>query len=140
MHTALPAAVLLNLSTGTEGLFQLITAVISLLGIYAAYVLYMKKRQVVDDLTSVPLVAALHRLWFADWGLDWLYDHLFVKPFVWLARTDKNDFIDGIYNGIASMMSLFHRGLARSQNGRLRFYAAAVAVGAVIIIGIAVLL
>ena len=140
MHTALPAADLSNLGVRTESLFQLITAIVSILGIYLAYVLYVKKRKEVGNFASVPLVASVHKFWFSDWGFDWLYDHTLVRPFVWLARKDKNDVIDYVYTGIAALMRTFHNGLSRTQNGRLRFYAAMIAVGAVIIIGLTVLL
>ncbi len=140
MHTALPATELSISNTGTEAAFQLITAVVSILGIYLAYVLYMKKRSAVENFVSAPLVTAVHRFWFTDWGLDWLYDRTLVKPFVWLARKDKNDIVDSIYNGTASLMKAFHAGLSRTQNGRLRFYAAMIGVGAAIILGIVVLL
>ena len=33
----------------------------------------------------------LHRLWFANWGFDWLYDVLLVRPYKWFARINKND-------------------------------------------------
>ena len=140
MHTTLPAAELTNFRVGTEGLFQLITAAVSILGIYLAFVLYMKKRNAVESFTARPIISSIHKFWFSDWGLDWLYGLVFVKPFVWLARTDKNDIIDSIYNEITSMMHAFHNGLSRTQNGRLRFYTAMIAVGAVIIIGITIFL
>ncbi len=140
LHSALPAVQLSGFSVGTEGIFQLITAVISLFGLYAAWVLFMRKRQAVENLVATPLGSALHRFWFADWGLDWLYDMVFVKPFVWLARIDKNDIVDKIYVGIAALSRVIHRGLSMTQTGRARFYAAMIAVGAVIIIGITVFL
>jgi NADH-quinone oxidoreductase subunit L len=140
MHTALPTADLSNLGARTEGIFQLITSIVSILGIYLAYVLYVKKHNEIENFASVPLVASVCKFWFSDWGFDWLYDRTLVKPFVWLARKDKNDFIDYIYTGIAVLMRTFHNGLSRTQNGRLRFYAAMIAVGAVIIIGLTVLL
>ncbi len=140
LHSALPAVQVKNLGVGTEGLFQLITAVVSLFGVYVVYVLYMQKREVVDRLVAVPFVAAVHRFWFTDWGLDWLYDHAFVKPWAWLARIDKDDIVDMIYKGIAALGRVVHRGLNLTQTGRARFYAAMIAAGAVIIIGITVFL
>ena len=33
-----------------------------------------------------PAGEVLHAWWFADWGFDWLYDKVFVQPFLWVAR------------------------------------------------------
>ncbi len=140
MHNALPSTEVSEFGIGIEVLFQIITAIVSLSGIYLAYVLYMKKRTDVERYAVQPLPAAVTRFWYIGWGFDWLYDRLFVKPFVWLARADKNDVVDDVYNGIASLSWIFHSGLSRTQNGRLRYYAAAIAVGAVITIGISVFL
>ena len=140
MHSALPPAEVSEYGIGREALFQIITAIVSLSGIYLAYVLYLKKRSAIERYTAQPMPATINRFWYSGWGFDWLYDRLFVKPFVWLARADKNDVVDDVYNGIASLTWILHSGLSRTQNGRLRFYAAAIAVGAVITIGISVFL
>ena len=60
---------------------------------------------------------SLHRFWFADWGIDWLYDRLFVRPVVWIARVNKADVVDSIYDGLASLADLL---LSRSQPDRNR--------------------
>ena len=82
----------------------------------------------------------LHRFWFSDWGMDWLYDRLFVKPLVWFARIDKGDFIDGFYTGVARMNELAWRILSRTETGRLRWYAAGIAAGSVVFIAVVLFL
>jgi len=82
----------------------------------------------------------VHRLWFSDWAFDWLYDRVFVRPTVALARLNRSDFVDAIYSGIAAVVRLFYLGTAATQNGRLRWYAAGVAAGATILIGIVLFL
>ena len=56
---------------------------------------------------------AIHRLWFAGWGFDRVYDLLLVHPYVWLARINRNDAIDLIYRGIGL---LSQAGLARPDH------------------------
>jgi NADH-quinone oxidoreductase subunit L len=82
----------------------------------------------------------LHRLWFADWGFDWVYGWVFVRPFVWIARLNRNDFIDRFYDGIAKLTEILHHILSRTQTGNLRWYVAGITVGGIIIIGFMVLL
>ncbi|MBI3304238.1 MAG: hypothetical protein HYZ72_19410 [Deltaproteobacteria bacterium] len=78
----------------------------------------------------------LHRFWFTGWGFDWLYDTLFVQPFLWIARVNKNDFIDTVYNGTAWLSQLSHRLLRRTQTGRIRWYARVMAAGSVLIVAL----
>jgi NADH-quinone oxidoreductase subunit L len=80
----------------------------------------------------------LQRLWYAGWGFDWLYDLLFVRPFYWVARVNRHDVVDEVYSGVAWLSRLFHRLLSYTQTGRLRWYAAGLAGGSVIIVAIAV--
>jgi len=112
------------------------TAVVFLLGVGLAYMLFLRQRKFAATLTSSAIGSALHRFWFADWGMDWLYDRLFVLPVIWLAKAGKGDRIDGIYTGVGQVNELVWRGMSRTQSGRLRWYAAAIAAGTVVLIGV----
>ena len=73
-------------------------------------------------------------------GFDWLYAKLFVQPFVYLARLNQSDVIDLFYTGIAQANQRLHGLLSRSQTGLVRWYAAGMTVGAILIILIVVFL
>jgi NADH-quinone oxidoreductase subunit L len=111
---------------------------VSLLGIYLAYLLFLRHPQSTENLVRTPWGAALHRYWFAGWGFDWLYDRCIVQPYVWIACADANDVIDGIYDGIAWLTQIGYHDLSRTQTGQVRRYAMGIAIGAVIIIAIVV--
>jgi NADH-quinone oxidoreductase subunit L len=83
---------------------------------------------------------ALHQFWFADWGMDWLYDKLFVQPVLWFARVDKQDFIDLLYTGIARLSELFYRAVRTTETGRVRWYAAGIVFGSVVFAAIVLFL
>jgi NADH-quinone oxidoreductase subunit L len=83
---------------------------------------------------------ALHQFWFSDWGMDWLYDRLFVRPVGWFARMDKNDWVDSIYSGIAGLCRVAYRVLCVTENGQIRWYAASVALGTVIFVAVVLFL
>ena len=77
--------------------------------------------------------------WRAGWGFDWLYDRLFVRPYAWLAHVNRADFFDRIYDAIAWISCTLHEMLAETQTGRVCWYAAGIAVGAIVVLGIVVL-
>ena len=117
-----------------------IAASVFLLGVYLAYILFLRKRDYAAELASSPIGGALHRFWFSDWGMDWIYNRTFVEPFVWFARIDKNDFIDRFYTGIAGLNQLAWRVLSRTETGRLRWYVAGIAAGSVVFIAVVLFL
>ncbi len=82
----------------------------------------------------------IHRFWFAGWGFDWLYDRVFVRPLVWFAAVDRRDDIDRIYDALAWSSRTAWRAFARSETGRLRWYAAGVTIGAVLVTAIVLFL
>ncbi len=140
VERALPAAESAHAGVNTELLLQIIAALSAFVGIYIAYHIYVRKPKIADNLTASGAGAKLHKFWFSGWGFDWLYDTVFVHPLVWFAKINKKDFFDSIYNGIASTHRFAHRLLSRTQSGRLRWYATGIALGAVIILTIAVFL
>jgi NADH-quinone oxidoreductase subunit L len=140
MQNALPAVSSGHAETSTELAFQVIAAATTLIGTYLAYLFFLRRPRLAESLTQSYFGAALHRFWYAGWGFDWLYDKLFVRPFVWIARTNKNDFIDLIYEAIAWLSQTTYRALSRTVTGQVRWYAMGIAVGAAAIIAIVVFL
>jgi NADH-quinone oxidoreductase subunit L len=140
LHSILPASNIAAEGVGTELLFQVIASVVSLGGVYLAYLLFLRQREMVKGWTASPLGSALHRLWFAGWGFDSLYDTLFVRPYVWIARINKHDVVDLFYQGLARLVEVLYRLLSRTQTGQLRWYAAGIALGAVVVVALAVFL
>ena len=124
----------------TELVSEAIAALVFLMGVYLAYIFFLRKRAYAAALASSVVGSALHQFWFSDWGMDWLYDRVFVKPLVWFARIDKGDFIDGFYTGVARMNELAWHILSRTETGRLRWYAAGIAAGSVVFIAVVLFL
>jgi NADH-quinone oxidoreductase subunit L len=124
----------------TELVSEVVAALVFLMGVYLAYIFFLRKRAYAAALASSVTGSALHQFWFSDWGMDWLYDRVFVKPLVWFARVDKGDFIDGFYAGVARMNELAWRILSRTETGRLRWYAAGIAAGSVVFIAVVLFL
>jgi NADH-quinone oxidoreductase subunit L len=81
----------------------------------------------------------LIHLWYTGWGVDFLYDKLFVSPFRFIVRALGPDFVDAIYNGIARLADLTSTALRRTQNGRVRWYAAGIAAGFIVLCAVVLL-
>ena len=118
---------------------EVAAVVLSWLGLAGAGVMYLARREVLVRAAEHP-EKALHRLCRGGWGFDWLYDHLFVRPFVWAARVNKADFVDSFYQAIGEACLGLHAILSRSQSGKTRRYVGGVAVGTILFIAIMVLL
>jgi NADH-quinone oxidoreductase subunit L len=121
-----------------ETFFEGIVALVFFLGLCLAYVFFLRRRDYSTALTSTPAGSVLNRFWFSDWGMDWLYDRLFVRPVVWMAKAGKGDLIDGFYTGVGGLTEIAWRGLSRTESGKLRWYAAAIAGGTIVLIAVVI--
>jgi NADH-quinone oxidoreductase subunit L len=83
---------------------------------------------------------AIQRFWLEGWGFDWLYERLFVRPIVWIARVNKGDVVDSFYKGLAQLGKLANNALSVTQTGKVRWYAAGIALGTVLFVAIAIFL
>ncbi|MBD1396421.1 NADH-quinone oxidoreductase subunit L [Pontibacter sp. JH31] len=123
-----------------EWMLQLLAAVVSLVGIFIAYLFYYKKPELIESIHRSELAMAIHRFWHSGWGFDQLYDVLFVRPYVYLSKVNKNDFIDGFYTFLANVTQGLHRLFSTTQTGVMRNYVMGVVVGAIMILTISLLL
>ena len=134
LQTALPAAAT-EAPARTEWVLQIISEAASLLGIPVAYLVYRRNR------SSVPAAATgVARFLFGGWGFDLLYDRVFVRPFTWLAGVNTRDIVDRVFDGVGGLFMVLSRAFRWTQNGRVRWYAAGLAAGAVLIVAAVVLL
>jgi NADH-quinone oxidoreductase subunit L len=140
LEPVLPAMAAVPAGAIAMGRLQLIAAVVSLGGIYIAWALFLRSRAALAALMERPPLRAVHRFWLAGWGFDRLYDHLFVRPIVWFAAVDKHDAVDRIYDGLAWASRAAWRALSETETGRVRWYAAGLTVGALIISTIVIFL
>jgi len=136
LHSALPSTIEAHTGGLTEIRSETIAGFIFLIGLYFAYLFHHQKRNWADALVSGPVGRRLHEWWFADWGFDWIYDKVFVQPFVWASEINKSDFIDAFYTGVTWLAQWFYRGLSRTETGRVRWYAAGMAAGSVLFVAV----
>ncbi|MEB0151203.1 NADH-quinone oxidoreductase subunit L, partial [Pseudomonas sp. CCC2.2] len=65
---------------------EIASGAIALAGILLAALLYLGKRRFVTAVANSGIGRFLSAWWFAAWGFDWLYDKLFVKPYLLICR------------------------------------------------------
>tara|TARA_R110002110_G_scaffold2830_1_gene14222 strand:+ start:165033 stop:166877 length:1845 start_codon:yes stop_codon:yes gene_type:complete len=118
---------------------QAVMILLPMLGAVAAWWVWIKGGLDTEKLAGSGIGAKLHRFWFTQWGMDWLYDRLFVFPYTGLAKLNRKDFIDSIYNGTASLTRYCHSLVIESQTGQLRWYAITMACGVLLIVTIGVI-
>jgi NADH-quinone oxidoreductase subunit L len=122
-------------SLGLEFALQAVAVIVVLAGVAAAWWLYVKAPQWRERFAD----SALRKWWLAGWGFDALYDFLIVRPVVAIARWNRRDAIDSLYNGAALIARFAHILLGHSQTGRLRWYAGGIALGTAVLLLIALL-
>jgi NADH-quinone oxidoreductase subunit L len=138
MQNVFPGESVKHAGAASELMLQIIASAASLAGVFIAYALFIGRPQYAESLSRTPAGSVLERFWFSGWGFDWLYDILFVRPFIWLIQINRDDFIDLIYTGIAAISRILHAVLSATQTGNIRWYAMGIAAGAVVFLGIVV--
>jgi NADH-quinone oxidoreductase subunit L len=116
----------------SELIFQIISAIISLGGVYFAYLLFYKKSSLAVRFRK----SNINSFFLSGWRFDKVYDTLFVKPTVWLSEIDKKDFVDLIYTSIAKVTEYFNLLVSKTQNGKLRWYVLFLTIGVAVILTI----
>ena len=132
INKTLPVTTIKELGHYTELIFQLIAAAVAVSGVVLAYKLYFGKKFPADE----PQRDALQRFFYKGFDFDLLYDKVIVTPIVFISRINKNDFINQFYMGLGSFIQLLNKALSATQNGKVRWYATALVIGAIIILTI----
>jgi NADH-quinone oxidoreductase subunit L len=136
LGSALPASP--HPGPGAEALLIGVAMVISLLGLAVAYQLFLRKPQTATSRADGSTAAPLKRLWLSGWGFDFLYDVLFVQPTMRLSEMNKNDIIDRMYSFIAWLNQSLHQLLRTTQSGQVRWYAAGIGLGTVVVVAVVI--
>ncbi|WP_366919467.1 NADH-quinone oxidoreductase subunit L [Hydrocarboniphaga sp.] len=103
--------------------------IVSLFGILTSWLLFLRLPQIPAALARGATTAWIGKLWKNAWGFDWLYELLFTRPFVWLAKVNRNDFVDSFIGLIAASLRGSSSVLTATQTGGLRWYAAVAGAG-----------
>ncbi len=124
-------------SSSTTWTFAIISSLVAVGGIFLAFTMYMRRNP-----NPYALGDRLHWLWtflWHKWYFDEIYDILFVKGTYYFAMAcwafDRR-VVDGAVNGVATVVGRSSGRLRRVQTGFVANYALAIALGAVLIVGV----
>ena len=140
LSAVFPAPALKDIAPGTRTVLHLISPAASIGGIIIAWVLFLKKPRIVQDLAQNPAGKILHTFFLEGLWFDRLYAFLFVRPFVLATGYMRRDPLVFYVKAFARSAESLHKALSFTQTGNVRWYAAGIALGAVIAMAIGVLL
>ncbi|AIN47290.1 NADH-quinone oxidoreductase subunit L [Candidatus Palibaumannia cicadellinicola] len=112
---------------------EIASSTVTIIGICLAAILWLGQRRLVNLLSTNGLGRLIFRCWFNAWGFDWLYDKVFVKPYLAIAQLLSSDPLNTLMNTPAVLIRWLGLCLNISENGKLRWYAASMSFGAVIV-------
>ncbi len=119
-----------------EYVLMIVSVLIALAGIYIAYRMYIKQRNLpgrIADRAQVLYTVMLHK-----WYVDELYTMLFIRPFHGLStffwKVVDVLLIDGIMNGLARVTMLCGHLLKHVQTGLVQNYAVSFILGTIVLL------
>jgi NADH-quinone oxidoreductase subunit L len=123
-----------------EMVLQIVTAVVALLGVFVAWLVFLRRPRTAYRLKPAPAGRGVYVFLSEGWMFDRLYHLLLVRPVVWLSRIDSRDFTDRIYEAVGALNLLLNRVFSRTQNGYLRWYVFGVAFGTAVLLTLIIFL
>lgn len=112
---------------------------IALAGLAVGIVLFAFAYKAVQGFARTSLGAGLANICRNALGFDALYDIIFVKPYLLIAKLLGRDPIDGVWLVLPALVKGGHRFTSSRQSGSLREYASSMAFGIVVIMMILIL-
>ncbi|WP_042860466.1 NADH-quinone oxidoreductase subunit L [Dickeya sp. NCPPB 3274] len=137
LHGVLPATT--ELEHGQVMTLEIASGVVAIAGILLAAALWLGKRQLVTSVANSAPGRFFSTWWFHAWGFDWLYDKVFVKPYLAIATLLQRDPLNALMNIPAILTRWGNRALIVSENGQVRWYVASMGVGAVVVLALLLL-
>lgn len=113
---------------------------VALLGLVVGAVLFAFNNRAVQKLANTSVGAGVAHIWRNAWGFDALYHLLWVKPYLLIARLLGRDPVDRIWSVLPVLVRAGNSMATSRQTGSLRGYAAAIALGAVILLMILIVI
>jgi NADH-quinone oxidoreductase subunit L len=114
----------------------LVSVLVAVAGVLSAWMAY-GRRPIKAEEIGVPR-HALHALLLNKYYVDEIYDALIVRPlyrlYLWCARVFDLRVVDGIVNGVGSMVVAWARSLRRVQTGFVMNYALTMLLGALAVV------
>lgn len=131
MEHTLPATKFNFAPVNVEWALQGAAAAVVAAGFFFAVALYLPRKGGLDRFAGTATGSALYRLLMGGWGFDAVYQMFLLTPFGASARANRGDALDLAFSGVDYTVNGMAQLIRRTQNGRLRWYMAGIAAGAI---------
>ncbi|WON75644.1 NADH-quinone oxidoreductase subunit L [Serratia sp. UGAL515B_01] len=128
-----------ELAHGNVLMLEMASGAVAIVGILLAAALWLGKRSLVNSIAKSAPGRFFSTWWFYAWGFDWLYNKVFVRPYLLVAKLLQSDPLNSMMNLPAQFSRWGNRGLTLSENGQIRWYIASMGVGAVVVLALLML-
>jgi NADH-quinone oxidoreductase subunit L len=117
-------------------LIEGISISIPIIGVLIAWLVYYKLSLSVSNLTDSRSGKQLRDYWKGGWGIDTLYNMVFVLPYQKVSYVMRSEWLDKIYNSIVVICVGLYQLFSHSQTGKLRWYATSMVFGLIALVSI----
>ncbi|WP_343377751.1 NADH-quinone oxidoreductase subunit L [Buchnera aphidicola (Formosaphis micheliae)] len=108
---------------------EFLCSVCSILGIWIAYIMWFKKKNIFFCFQQVKLVYFLKNFLYSGCGFNYLYNYLFVKPYLRCSYFLSHDPLNYIIQFPINCVVTFRKMLSVMVNGYLRWYISSMIIG-----------
>ncbi|WP_457808947.1 NADH-quinone oxidoreductase subunit L [Kushneria sp. EE4] len=112
-------------------MLEVLAAVVAVVGVGIAAGLFLGRRRLVTSLAQTKEGNRLWRFFNSAFAFDWLYNRIVVRPFLFIARLHRLDWVNSLMNLWPGLALMLNGLLSDTQSGRLRWYAAVMTGGAI---------
>jgi NADH-quinone oxidoreductase subunit L len=128
LNSTLPELKEVHIGPITELFTAICASLVFATGFIFAYALYYRRH------AEQPARSMAAQFLFSGWGFDWLYNRLFVRPYVWFSAVLHSDVIDSLYRWLTEFIQACHRSLRFAESGHVRWYASGLAIGSALFV------
>jgi NADH-quinone oxidoreductase subunit L len=131
-----------HVSTAMTLTFITISTLLAASGLVIAWLAYVRKHPAFDPSAWAARAGPVYDLFYNKYYLDEIYERVIIHPLYWFSenvlwKVVDIGIIDATVNGVATTVDYSSSQLRRVQTGFVANYALAIAIGAVIVIGLA---
>ncbi|XBC39376.1 MAG: NADH-quinone oxidoreductase subunit L [Buchnera aphidicola (Nurudea shiraii)] len=109
----------------------MICSCISFFGIFLSYYLWVVNTRIISNILYTKIGIFVNRFFFNAWGFDYIYNLLFVQPYLYISKCLICDPIGSILNYSKNLFHVFYRFHIYIYNGHLRVHLLWIIVGCV---------
>ena len=115
-------------------LLEIFCGFLSVFGIWIAYILWLKNPSLIFTVNKNKYFIFFYKLFFAGFLFDYLYNIIFIKSYLRIAKILSHDPCNYIVNFFINICIILNKILLIANNGYLRWYAALMVIGATVIV------